>query len=262
MSNQNINIRRPYFKRDKYGQVIDNSFQQPGDISVTGSVGDFYSNYLSLLLSMTPEQHALFYSGSIPFAELDQTNLSASEVERLRALVSESRENKEIKNDNTPRENPVVPNGSFFRRGGALIDGDKVRLRNGIFYYVQEGIVRKCESAEVFLSLFKSVTSLNPYNKDVLKDNVPYIENNSFITFFPKGKDITKDDLGSESYETEQDTQVTPPVIPQPPVEDEELIIRNPSPLPSTNDTTENNVPGTVNQNNETETWAPGLEPT
>jgi hypothetical protein len=212
MSDQNINIRRPYFKKDKYGRIIDNSFQQPGDVFVTSSVSDFYSNYLSLLLSMTPEQHALFYSGSLPYSGSDTTNPSSNEVERLRALVSESLENKELRNNNTPQENPVVPNGSFYRRGGALIDGDKVRLKNGIFYYIQDGKVRQFDSPGTFLSLFRSITSLNPYKKEVLKDNVPYIENANFINSFPQGKIITKDDLGAENYEDESDS--TPVDIP------------------------------------------------
>jgi len=208
MSNQNINIRRPYFKKNKYGQIIDNSFQQPGDVFVTSSVGDFYSNYLSLLLSMTPEQHALFYSGSLPFVKLDQTNLSSSEVERLRALVSESLENKELRNNNTPQEHPVIPNGSFIRTGGQVIDKDKVRLKNGIFYYIQEGKARRCRTPAVFLSLFQSITSLDPYKKEVLENNVPF-DKGSWLNFFSKGKDITLEDLGAENYDSDSEDTTT-----------------------------------------------------
>jgi hypothetical protein len=209
MDNQNINIRRPYFKKDKYGRIIDNNFQQLGDVFVTSSIGDFYSNYLSLLLSMTPEQHALFYSGSLPYSGSDKTNLSANEVERLKALVSESRENKILRNDNTQQEHPIVPNGSFYRTGGSLIDGDRVRLANGVFYYIQDGKARRCETPNVFLSLFQSVTNLNPYKKDVLKDNVPYT---NIYDFLPQGKIITLADLGAENYEDEaNDTPVDVP---------------------------------------------------
>lgn len=198
MSNQNINIKRPYFKKDKYGQIIDNDFQQV-DIFSTGSIGDFYSNYLSLLLSMTPEQHNLFYRGSLPFVDLDKTRFSANEVERLKALVSESLENKELRNNNTSKEHPVIPNGSFFRRGGSLINGDKVQLKNGIFFYIQDGIARRCETPSVFLSLFQSVTNLNPYDKEVLKDNVPFDE--GYLFNFPEGKIITSTDLGTNDLE-------------------------------------------------------------
>jgi hypothetical protein len=197
MDNQNINIRRPYFKKDKYGRIIDNSFQQLGDVFVTSSIGDFYSNYLSLLLSMTPEQHALFYSGSLPYSGSDKTNLSANEVERLKALVSESRENKILRNDNTQQEHPIVPNGSFYRRGGQVIDKDKVSLKNGIFFYVQDGKARLCETPNVFLSLFQSITNLNPYDKEVIKDNVPVIGTSGL----PEGKIITLADLGEEKYD-------------------------------------------------------------
>jgi hypothetical protein len=196
MSNQNINIRRPYFKKDKYGRIIDNSFQQPGDVFVTSSIGDFYSNYLSLLLSMTPEQHALFYNGSLPYSKFDTTNLSSSEIERLKALISESRENKVLKNNNTPQENPIVPNGSFYRRGEALINKDKVSLAGGIFFYIQDGKARLCENPNVFLNLFTSITNLNPYKKEVLKDNVPVIGAGGL----PEGKIITLADLGAENY--------------------------------------------------------------
>jgi hypothetical protein len=209
MSNQNINIRRPYFKKDKYGRIIDNSFQQPGDVFVTSSIGDFYSNYLSLLLSMTPEQHALFYNGSLPYSKFDTTNLSSSEIERLKALISESRENKVLKNNNTPQENPIVPNGSFYRRGEALINNDKVSLAGGIFFYIQDGKARRCETPNVFLNLFTSITNLNPYKKEVLKDNVPYIGAGGL----PDGKIITLADLGAENYNNTEEEPASPPNI-------------------------------------------------
>jgi hypothetical protein len=201
MDDQNINIRRPYFKKDKYGRIIDNNFQQLGDVFVTSSIGDFYSNYLSLLLSMTPEQHALFYSGSLPYSKFDTTNLSSSEVERLRALVSESRENKVLRNDNTSQEHPIIPNGSFYRQGEQVIFGNEIKLANGVFFYIQDGKARRCETPNVFLSLFQSVTNLNPYKKEVLEDNVPYIG----VGGLPEGKIITLADLGSENYKDESD---------------------------------------------------------
>jgi hypothetical protein len=218
MSNS-INIRRSYFGKNKYGEVIDNNFNQL-TYSLTGSVSDFVTNFSLNFLDLTPVQLSLFYSGSVNIASSASDSDYIDEVKRLENLISGAREDIEIRKENTPVEHPVIPNDRFIRTTTPLINKDKIRLREGSFYFIREGEKRKIDNPETFINLFKSITKLNPYSrrenafgdKDFvnLKSNVA-VDTIGFLTNgqFPTGKTIYSSTLGEEGAQNSSSREET-----------------------------------------------------
>ena len=215
MSNS-INIRRSYFGKNKYGEVIDNNFNQL-TYSLTGSVSDFVTNFSLNFLDLTPEQLSLFYTGSIDIANSASDSDYGNEVQRLEALITGAREEIANRKENTPTEHPVIPNGSFIRTTTPLISKDEIKLSKGTFYYVDDGEKRYIENPTVFVSLFTSKTKSNPRgrrtnafgDKDFvnLKSNVA-VDTIGFLTNkqFPSGTIIRSFNLGSEGAGSQTDT--------------------------------------------------------
>lgn len=228
MSNS-IDIRRSYFGKNKYGEVINNDFNQLA-YSLTGSVSDFVTNFSLNFLDLTPEQLSLLYTGSIEIANSASDSDYGNEVQRLEALISGAREEIQNRKENTPVEHPVVPNGSFIRTTTPLINKDEIKLSKGTFYYIDDGKKRYIIDPETFVSLFTSKTKSNPRgrrtnafgDKDFvnLKNNVA-VDTIGFLTNkqFPSGGTIRDYNLGSEgagsqtptsTIETFQDNRYPP----------------------------------------------------
>lgn len=207
MSNS-IDIKRSYFGKNKYGEVIDNNFNQLA-FSTTGSLSDFVTNFALNFLSFTPEQLSFFYSSSVDIALSASDSDYGNEVTRLEALISGAREELENRKENTPVEHPIVPNGSFIRTSTPLINKDEIKLSKGTFYYIDEGQKRYIIDPETFVSLFTSKTKTNPRGRRLnafgdkdfvnLKDNVA-VDTIGFLTNgqFPSGTTIRSSNLGSE----------------------------------------------------------------
>jgi len=218
MSNP-IDIKRSYFGKNKYGEVIDNNFNQLA-YSLTGSVSDFVTNFSINFFDFTPEQLSYFYSGSVDIASSASDSDYIDEIERLENLISGAREDIEIRKENTPVEHPVIPNDRFIRTTTPLINKDKIRLREGSFYFIREGEKRKIDNPETFINLFKSITKLNPYgrrenafgDKDFvnLKENVA-VDTIGFLTNgqFPTGKTIYSSTLGEEGVQNSSSREET-----------------------------------------------------
>jgi len=244
MSNS-INIRRSYFGKNKYGEVIDNNFNQLA-FSTTGSLSDFVTNFALNFLSFTPEQLSFFYSSSVEIALSASDSDYGNEVQRLEALISGARQELEDRKENTPVEHPIVPNGSFIRTSTPLITKDEIKLSKGTFYYIDDGKKRPIDNAETFVSLFTSKTKTNPRGRRLnafgdkdfvnLKDNVA-VDTIGFLTNkqFPSGTEVRGYNLGSEGAGSQTANSSTetfynnayPPVGRTGSLEDPEIIYNN-----------------------------------
>jgi hypothetical protein len=198
MSNK-VNIKRPYFNSNEYGKVIDNSFKEFTS-SKTGSISDFSTRFLQELPNMSPEVLDFFIEESLPFSDIETP--FDYEILRLNEIATGSIESRTIPET---KEHPVIPNGSFFIIGGDAvrrrIGKDVVRLKDQIFWYIQNGKARYLQPG-VFKELFKSITGEDPYDKDSFKKYVSYAST-TFINSFPRGGDISQDSLGDEKSENE-----------------------------------------------------------
>jgi hypothetical protein len=197
MSNK-IDIKRSYFNSDEYGRIIDNSFRELST-SRTGSISNFIENFITELPFMPTGALDLFVSES---KDLSSITDGQYEVERLNSIINDSLERQERNQRNDANEHPIIPNGSFFRTGGQVIKDNKITLRKGIFYYVQEGYLRRIDSAETFIQLFKAKVNNTPYDKATFKNNVPYVDS-SFLSSFPQGVILDKTALSKEEAETD-----------------------------------------------------------
>lgn len=198
--NNKVNIKRSYFNENEYGKIIDNSFRELS-ISRTGSISDFVDNFLRELPNMPSEILDFFVSESENFTSSFD---SSTEVDRLNSMITSSLEEQALTKDADTNEHPIIPNGSFVRTTKSFSDnGRRVRLKDGKFYYIEGGFIRKIDSPTTFIQIFKAKTQLNPYDKQSFVDNVPMVEQ-SFIDIFPQGLDLTKDVLTKESFGDEQ----------------------------------------------------------
>jgi hypothetical protein len=214
---KSLNIKRPYFKKRGYNQVIDNSFNTLKPAQTPESVSDFFQRFQDLLLFLSDEQLSQFFRGSLPFARSFKGSFS-DEVDRLNDLTGSLKEDEENRERGFESdEHPIIPNGTFLQH-----------YNNGTmsYYYMQRGLLRKFDKQSTFESLFKSITSLDPTKPDDLINNVPYVDyrdftrfyqssvenfnsdfnGNVFISNFRRGKDITELSLGSETNEDDIST--------------------------------------------------------
>jgi len=211
-----LNIKRPYFKKRGYNQVIDNSFNILKPAQTSESVSDFFQRFQDLLLFLSDEQLSQFFRGSLPFARSFKGSFS-DEVDRLNDLTGSLKEEEENRKlGSRLDEHPIIPNGSFLRKDN-----------NGTteYYYIQRGLLRKIDKKSTFEALFQSITGLDPIKTDNLNNYAPFVPSTEspsnqfvninipgisfpfngdiFISSFPRGKTITGESLGEETNETD-----------------------------------------------------------